>query len=1365
MTLASFTRFHFLFLVALLGSEHLHAEDPPKFLNLSIKEGLSQNSVWAILRDRQGFLWFGTDDGLNRFDGYRFRVYRHLKNDTTSLCQNTTRALIQDRSGRIWIGTSSGVDVYDPVTDRFTVLRSDGENSVRLRAANVTSIVEDQNGSIWVGTRTDGIFKVDPVRKTHTWLHTDSSAMYRLSSNQIVTMYLDRAGVLWVSTYGEGINRVDVSSGAVTVVRHDAKKPGSLVDNTVYSFYEDSKGRFWIGTLSHGIAVFNRTTGTCISDPAISSMDIAKMDSLTVLAITEDGAGKIIYGTFGGGVKLLDPATHTTTSWKNNIIDVNSLAGNTILTLFRDENEKIWIGTYFGGISEYDAGSEHFHSYRNENPHPALLSDNNIRSVYRDDRGSIWLGTTKGLNIYDPVSGRCEVYAHIDGDRSSLSENFVRAIFKDSKGIVWIGTRNGVNTFNRASKRFTLVSDPKGAANTLLHADIRMIMEDRLGILWFGTSAGLCGYDRRTGTFSCYTAVTRDPKRLASDNIRSILEDHTGTLWIAMYGGGVCRFNRSDGTFTRYLHDPQNPSSLSNDNASPIVEDHTGNLWIGTYGGGLNKLDPRSGKCTAYTESDGLTNNTIFGIMVDGSGKLWISTFNGVSCFDPTALNFRTYSAASGLQSAEFNLNSSYKDKDGTMFFGGPYGFTIFDPNKIRENNCVPPVYVTSMSIFNKPVRWDSVMTMKKHIVLPYDNNSFSFDFVALNYRKPELNRYRYKLEGFDTEWSPASTEQKASYTNLVPGEYVFRVIGSNNDDVWNLTGASISITITPPFWKTWWAYMLYMIGAGGLTVLVIRYVRKRHATKLIIERQQFEKERLEKINSEIARERILLRTVIDNLPMAVYAKDADARRVITNTVDLAHINLPEHEVLGRTDMQLLPHEISERSMADDLCVMQNGISVIDREESIVNGAGEHRSLLTSKIPWRDKEGTIVGLVGFALDITERKRLEQQLLQSQKLEGVGTLAGGIAHDFNNLLAMVLGSAELLRRQLSDQPELKKYVDRIIEASERGTSISRQLLIFSRPEVAELKPISLSQTITELKEMLKHFLPKSISIETEFDLDNGIIMGDAGQIHQALLNLALNAGDAMKNTGRLTIREYSVSPEMIRKRFSLEDAGAYIAVSVTDTGTGMSEKTRLRIFDPFFSTKAPGKGTGLGLGIVHGIVKNHNGLIYVESELGCGSTFTLYFPVVPHENLPVFTADAQPTSLESGTILVVDDEQMLREMLSEYLSESGYTVHMAADGNEALTFYQSHGENIDLVITDLGMPGMGGEELYRQLRRINAEVNVMVSSGYLDGTTKENLLRMGIKRVLIKPFKMEDIHAAIASVLRSPPHHHPEEETR
>jgi two-component system, cell cycle sensor histidine kinase and response regulator CckA len=397
-------------------------------------------------------------------------------------------------------------------------------------------------------------------------------------------------------------------------------------------------------------------------------------------------------------------------------------------------------------------------------------------------------------------------------------------------------------------------------------------------------------------------------------------------------------------------------------------------------------------------------------------------------------------------------------------------------------------------------------------------------------------------------------------------------------------------------------------------------------------------------------------------------------------------------------------------------------------------------------------DGAPIGRVWSFRDITERKSLERQLIQSQKMEGIGTLAGGIAHDFNNLLAMILGSAELLRMRLSAQPEYQKYVERIIDASLRGTSISRQLLTFARPYETELKPISISSILSDVQDLLVHFLPKSIDIRLSMAGKHDLILGDAGQIHQAILNLAINASDAMINSGTLFIKGVEVAPALIRQKFGIQPGVAYVAVSVADTGIGIDAAILEKIFDPFFSTKEKGKGTGLGLSIVHGIIKNHSGFIDVESTPKKGTTFTMYFPLISASVSEKRIIDLNSVPHENETILLVDDEEIIREMLTEFLREAGYHVLTAANGSEALDLYKNNQNVIKLIITDLGMPKMSGEQLLRHLQKINDSVKVIASSGYLDGTTKNNLRALGFMEILTKPYKLQEILSVIQSLL-------------
>lgn len=471
-------------------------------------------------------------------------------------------------------------------------------------------------------------------------------------------------------------------------------------------------------------------------------------------------------------------------------------------------------------------------------------------------------------------------------------------------------------------------------------------------------------------------------------------------------------------------------------------------------------------------------------------------------------------------------------------------------------------------------------------------------------------------------------------------------------------------------------------------------------------------------------------------------------------------VNSSMMEILGYTDKQ----EMKLRRVPDFYYYPADRIKFIkefetkdyvkDFEVVLRKRDGSKAHVLLTTVVIRNEDGTPELFNGSMRDITQNKQLEQQLIQAQKMESIGTLAGGIAHDFNNLLAMILGTAELIKRQAKENPAIQGYINRIIQASERGASISKQLLLFSRPEQAELQPISVHGVVEQTVDFLTHFLPKQFTVQKKVASTSGIIMGDSGHLHQALLNLSINARDAMPNGGVITLSTTVLPGAEVQSRFPDAPDHEYVALSVSDTGSGMDEVIQQRIFEPFFSTKARGKGTGLGLAIVHGIVRLHKGFIDVSSAPGIGTTFTMYFP-----SIAVEATGEQPneTSMEQqrpATILIVDDEEMLREILVESLREEGYDMLSASDGVDALRVYAEHRDRISLVITDLGMPNMGGEELFAKLYAANPEVKVIVSSGFLDSSSRSDLLQRGIKDVLTKPYKFDLITSIIQRVLKN-----------
>lgn len=489
-----------------------------------------------------------------------------------------------------------------------------------------------------------------------------------------------------------------------------------------------------------------------------------------------------------------------------------------------------------------------------------------------------------------------------------------------------------------------------------------------------------------------------------------------------------------------------------------------------------------------------------------------------------------------------------------------------------------------------------------------------------------------------------------------------------------------------------------------------------------------------------------------------LFEDSKDGIYITTYDGRMLEVNSSMMEILGYTDKEeMKSHNVRDFYFDNDLrrkFIREFDAKdfVKDFEVALRRRDGSKAHVLLTTVVIRNEEGRPLLFNGSMRDITQNKQLEQQLMQAQKMESIGTLAGGIAHDFNNLLAMILGTAELIKRHAKESPVIQGYITRIIEASDRGSSISKQLLLFSRPEQAELQPVSVHTVLGQVTEFLTHFLPKNITVLREEVGTSGIIMGDTGHLHQALLNLSINARDAMPDGGTITVGASIVAGTEVRRYFS--DAGFHdhVAITLRDTGAGMDEEVVPRIFEPFFSTKSRGKGTGLGLAIVHGIVRLHKGFIRVESSKGSGTEFIMYFPSIAVESTGAVQDVGAVVPSVGETILVVDDEQMLREILVECLQEEGYRMLSASDGVEALKVYTEHRSGIDVIITDLGMPNMGGEELYAKLRELDPQVKVIVSSGFLDSSTRSELLRRGIKDVLTKPYKFDMIFSTVRRII-------------
>lgn len=816
------------------------SEPTLRFEQISIDEGLSNSWVWCILQDQKGFLWVGTKDGLNRYDGYRFTVYKHDPKQPGSLSNNIVTALFEDKAGVLWIGTEGGgLNRFNPEKGLFESYSHDPDDDLSLSSNSVTSIYEDRSGILWVGTGTGGLNRFDRDKGIFSHYKNKPGNPGSLSDNRINSILEDRYGNLWIGTR-RGLNRFDRQKGAFETYLHDINKRFSINDDIISAIYEDHGGNLWIGTWT-GLDLFNRETGELVRQSLVNKADL-------IWAILEDQNNILWIVTSGNGVYRYDPVTKVSRNSKNDISNPHSLSSNLIVAVCRDRSGLLWFGTKSHGIVKHDPRTRVFRHFRHQPWNLNSLSQNYVRTFFESKNGDMWIGTgTGGLNRFVRDAGRFYHYLHDVSDQNTLSNVDVINVKGDHEGHLWIGTGGGgLNEFDPDKKIFKrhFLNESKTFSGEVIYS----ICIDRSGIIWTGGWGGLNRFDPAEGTSRHYRNQPESDRSLSDDFVRTIYEDRNGDIWIGTNLGGLNKYNRDKDNFIRYMYRPENPSSISHNTIECIYEDTRGNFWIGTFGGGLNLFDREAGTFEHFREKDGLPNDVVHGILEDDHRNLWLSTNKGLSRFDPSSGVFQNYDASDGLQSNEFTTNAYFRTRNGEMFFGGINGFTVFHPDSIESNTFAPRVVVTDLQILNKPVLigkpdvegkvvLDKQISEADQINLSYKDYVFSFEFAALDFTNPEKIRYQYKMEGFDRKWIESGKRRFVTYTNLDPGKYFFMVKGTNDDGVWSEEAASIRIIITPPFWQTWWFRTVLLV-----SILLSAYSwYKRRIRKLETKKKELE--------------------------------------------------------------------------------------------------------------------------------------------------------------------------------------------------------------------------------------------------------------------------------------------------------------------------------------------------------------------------------------------------------------------------------------------------------------------------------------------------------------------------------------------
>ncbi|NQZ10892.1 MAG: response regulator, partial [Algicola sp.] len=810
-----------------------------RFERLTIDDGLSMSALQVILQDQSGYLWFATQDGLNRYDGYEFKIFRHDPKDPTSISGNWINSLYEDDHGILWIGTKLGLDRYDSAIEQFTHFKHDSSNADSLGFDVVRAVIGDGKDGLWVGTE-KGLDHYDSKSGKFTHYVHDDNNPTSLSHDLVRALFADSKGQVWVGTDRGGLNRFDRDINGFTHFRHDAINNESLSSDAVWAISEDHIGQLWVGTNGGGLNRFEPKSGGFVRFTHSDTQPLS-LSNNNVNYIYEDARHNLWIGT-DSGLNRFNVQTSQFTRYVFEGADRYSLSNDRVWTLFADETGVLWIGTHGGGVSKYDTKRERFQQFNHSAANPDSLSNNIVKALVVDGKDRLWVGTAVGLNRYDPDSDRFVHYRHSANDNNSLSHDHVSTVYEDSRGALWVGTLDGgVDRFNELTGVFQHFTHSSYDAASLSNNRVNAITEDIKGQVWVGTDDGLNRFDHQRQSFTSFKHDAQNPHSLGSSVITALLQDKAGILWVGTVGG-LNSYDPRTGQFTHFNHLDGNSDSLSHDVVTMLKIDTKGTLWVGTLGG-LNRFDPTDGTFTQYRQSDGLPNDVVYGMLEDQKGRFWISTNQGLSRFDPADESFKNYTLNDGLQSNEFNFGSYYQGKNNEMFFGGINGFNRFFAQDIKDYTRRPEVVLTEFLLLNQSVPIDAgagnsqnaLFTIEKAInALPalrlsYKESLISFQFSAMDFTDSKNAEYAYKLEGWDNDWIYTDAQnRRATYTNIPDGDYVLRVKAANKDGYWNEAGKSLSITIDPAPWNTWWAYTFYAFCLVGVVLAFVHAQRQK---------------------------------------------------------------------------------------------------------------------------------------------------------------------------------------------------------------------------------------------------------------------------------------------------------------------------------------------------------------------------------------------------------------------------------------------------------------------------------------------------------------------------------------------------------